>query len=155
MLDVMAVVTCIVHGFGRIGCFMAGCCYGQPTATIFGVTFTNPVCQAEPLNTPLHATQLYEAGFIFCLLAILSILKARKQFDGQLFLLYLIIYSIGRAVLEIFRGDLARGFIVKDVLSHSQFVSLLIFLTAIIYYVKLQRNGNLKIQHKNGKSKLA
>src|SRR5688572_28828437 len=35
MLDVMAIVTCIVHGFGRIGCFMAGCCYGTATHSHF------------------------------------------------------------------------------------------------------------------------
>jgi len=68
MLDVMAAVTCIVHGLGRIGCFMAGCCYGKPTLTDFGVVFTDTRCQAEPLNTPLHPTQLYEAGLIFCIL---------------------------------------------------------------------------------------
>jgi phosphatidylglycerol---prolipoprotein diacylglyceryl transferase len=149
MLDVMAVVTCIVHGFGRVGCFMAGCCYGKPTESIFGVTFTNPVCQAEPLNTPLHAAQPYEAGFIFCLLAILTILKARKQFDGQLFLLYLIIYSVGRAVLEIFRGDLARGFIVKDWLSHSQFISIIIIVVAGICYLRLSKKRQATKQTKS------
>ena len=61
MLDILAIVICIVHGFGRIGCFMAGCCYGKPTDSIFGVIFTDATCQAEPLDTPLHPTQLYEA----------------------------------------------------------------------------------------------
>src|SRR5882762_6639979 len=50
MLDVMAMVTCIVHGFGRIGCFSAGCCYGKPTNFFLAVTFTDPVCQAQPLD---------------------------------------------------------------------------------------------------------
>ena len=119
MLDVMAVVTCIVHGFGRIGCFMAGCCYGKPTESIFGVTFTNPACQAEPLFTALHPTQLYEASLIFVLMTGLIILKSNKKFDGQLFLLYLIIYAFGRGVLELFRGDIQRGFIIGDVVSNS------------------------------------
>jgi phosphatidylglycerol:prolipoprotein diacylglycerol transferase len=143
MLDVMAIVTCIVHSFGRIGCFMAGCCHGKPTDSIFGVTFTNPVCQAEPLNTALHPTQLYEAGFIFCLLASLSLLKNRKQFDGQLFLLYLIVYAMGRGVLEIFRGDVARGFIIEDWLSHSQFISIIIIVVAGICYFRLSKKKAL------------
>lgn len=143
MLDVMAAVTCIVHGFGRIGCFMAGCCYGKPTHSAFGVIFTDPVCQAEPLHTTLHPTQLYEAGFIFTLLIILTIIKSRKQFNGQLFLIYLIAYAIGRAVLEIFRGDIDRGFLIKDVLSNSQFISACVISVAFYFYIRLKRAQKL------------
>ena len=143
MLDVMAIVTCIVHGFGRIGCFMAGCCYGHPTDTLFGVVFTDPLCQAKPLNIPLHPTQLYEAGFIFLLMTTLLILKARKKFDGQIFLIYLMVYAVGRAVIELFRGDIARGFVIDDVLSNSQLISLLLISGALYFYVKLRRKGNL------------
>lgn len=143
MLDVMAVVTCIVHGFGRIGCFMAGCCYGHPTDSLWGVTFTDPQCHARPLGTPLHPTQLYEGGFVFILLTGLLVLKGRKKFDGQVFLVYLIAYACGRAVIELFRGDLARGFVVEDLISNSQFISLLMVLAAIYFYVKLKRKGKL------------
>jgi phosphatidylglycerol---prolipoprotein diacylglyceryl transferase len=147
MLDVMAAVTCIVHGFGRIGCFMAGCCYGIPTTGISGVIFTNPACQAEPLNTPLHPTQLYEAGFIFFILAMLLIFNDRKQFAGQFFLIYLMAYAAGRGVLELFRGDLERGFVINGILSNSQLISLIIAGIALYFYVKLRRNANL-IRHK-------
>ncbi len=143
MLDVMAVVTCIVHGCGRIGCFMAGCCYGKPTDSIFGVTFTNPVCQAEPLHTALHPTQLYEAIFIFILMIGLILLKTKKKFNGQLFLIYLIVYAIGRGVLEIFRGDIQRGFVIENILSNSQFISLGVISIAIYFYVRLKRKSNL------------
>ncbi len=146
MLDVMAAVTCIVHGFGRIGCFMAGCCYGKTTTSKLGVIFTNPVCQAEPLNTPLHPTQLYEAGFIFFILTMLLVFKNRKQFEGQFFLIYLMAYATGRGVLELFRGDLERGFVFNDILSNSQFISLIIISIALYFYVKLKRNANL-IRH--------
>jgi len=143
MLDVMAVVTCIVHGCGRIGCFMAGCCYGKPTESFFGVTFTNPVCQAEPLHTSLHPTQLYEAIFICILMTGLILLKSRKKFDGQLFLIYLIAYAIGRGVLEIFRGDIERGFVIENILSNSQFISLGVISIAVYFYVRLNRKSNL------------
>lgn len=147
MLDVMAAVTCIVHGFGRIGCFMAGCCYGKPTTSMLGVIFIDPACQAEPPNTPLHPTQLYEAGFIFIILTMLLIFKNRKQFDGQFFLVYLIAYAMGRGVLEFFRGDLERGFVINGILSNSQLISLMIVSIALYFYVKLKRNANL-IHHK-------
>lgn len=139
MLDLMAIVICILHGCGRIGCFMAGCCYGKPTENFLGVTFTNPACQADPRNTPLHPTQLYESGLIFILLIGLLLIKRRKQFEGQLFLLYLIGYAAGRAVLELFRGDLERGFIVENYLSYSQFISLLLIAVALFFYVRRRK----------------
>lgn len=143
MLDVMAIVTCIVHGFGRIGCFMAGCCYGIPTESFLGVTFTDTQCQAEPLNTALHPTQLYEAALIFTIMTGLWLNQSRKKFDGQLFLLYLITYAFGRIVLELYRGDIQRGFIVNDILSNSQFISLIVIAVAIFFYIRLSRKRNL------------
>ncbi len=148
MLDVMAIVTCIVHGFGRMGCFMAGCCYGLPTDGLFGVIFTSPICQADPLNTPLHPTQLYEATLIFGLMTSLLLLKHRKKFDGQLFLIYLMVYAIGRAILEIFRGDLQRGFLIDGILSNSQFVSIMIIAIAAYFYGRLMRKSNLPKQNR-------
>lgn len=143
MLDVMAIVTCIVHGFGRIGCFMAGCCHGTPTDSPLSIVFTDPICQAKPLNTPLHPTQLYESGFIFLLLSFLLWLKGRKKFDGQIFLLYLIFYAIGRSLLEILRGDEERGFIIQNIISHSQFISLIVISATSYFYVKLKGKGKL------------
>jgi phosphatidylglycerol---prolipoprotein diacylglyceryl transferase len=143
MLDVMAIVTCIVHGFGRIGCFMAGCCYGIPTDSFLGVMFTDPVCQAEPLHTPLHPTQLYEAAFIFILMAFLLLMQSKKKFNGQIFLTYLMLYSIGRSVLELFRGDIERGFIIKNILSNSQGIALIVITIACYFYVRLKRSSTL------------
>lgn len=149
MLDVMAIVTCIVHGFGRIGCFMAGCCYGLPTDSFLGVIFTDIKCQAEPLNTSLHPTQLYEAAFIFSLMTALWLFKSRKKFDGQLFLIYLMAYATGRGILELFRGDIERGFIIENILSNSQFISLIVILAASFFYVRLKRKSNLLIPKKS------
>ncbi len=125
MLDVVAITTCLVHMFGRLGCFMAGCCYGKPTHSFFGVTFTDPACQA-PLHESLFPSQLMEAGYIFLLMIFLLAIRNKRTFYGQLFLLYLIFYAVGRIVLEYFRGDEVRGFIIQDYLSHSQFIALVI-----------------------------
>lgn len=141
MLDVMAIVTCIVHMFGRIGCFFAGCCYGKPTTGALGVTFTDEACQA-PLNTPLIPTQLLEAGFILLVMISLLVIKSKFQkFYGQLFLLYLILYAIGRSVLEIFRADVARGFIIDEYLSHSQFIALLVVIVTAFVYVRWSKKN--------------
>lgn len=141
MLDVMAIVTCIVHMFGRIGCFMAGCCYGKPTDGPLAITFTSEACQA-PVNVPLVPTQLLEAGYILLVMILLLVIKSRFQkFYGQLFLLYLILYAIGRSVLEIFRGDAARGFVIDGYLSHSQFIALIIIgVTGYVYFRWSKKN---------------
>lgn len=140
MLDIMAVTTCIVHFFGRLGCFMAGCCHGIVSDGPLAVVFTDPVCLA-PLNQPLHPTQLYSALMIALILSILLIIRSKKRFDGQLFLTYLMLYAIGRSVIEIFRGDISRGYVIEGIISHSQFISLFIFaVTAVFYYKLLKKN---------------
>ncbi len=145
MLDVMAVVTCLVHMFGRVGCFLAGCCYGKPTDGSFAVTFTDPSCQAEPLNTPLYPTQLMEAGYILIvMIVLLNIKKSYQKFYGQLFLLYLLLYAAGRSVLEIYRGDVARGFIIKDYVSNSQFIALLIIIGVLVLYSRWAKKNVIK-----------
>jgi len=140
MLDIMAFTTCIVHAFGRLGCFMSGCCYGIEWHGPLAVTFSNEKCLA-PLNTPLHPTQLYSIAMILSILVILIILKRRKHFNGQLFLSYLILYAVGRSIIEIFRGDISRGYVIDGILSHSQFISLLVVIGATYFYLKLKK-GN-------------
>lgn len=139
LMDRMAITGCIIHLFGRMGCFFAGCCHGLPTESILGITFTDPESQAEPLNTALHPTQLYEEAWIGSTLVILWMFKRYKRFEGRLFLVYIVLYAIGRSVIEIFRGDIRRGFIIDGVLSHSQFISLLIIAGAVGIYFYLRK----------------
>lgn len=146
MLDIMAITTCIVHGTGRIGCFMAGCCHGIPYDGFLSVVFTDPMCQADPLNTPLHPTQLYSVSLIYGIMAILLVVSRRKQFNGQVFLLYLILYSAGRMILEMFRGDLSRGYVIQDLLTNSQFISIMVIIVAIYFYYKLYRKQAIKVK---------
>ncbi len=145
MLDVMAVTTCLVHMFGRLGCFMAGCCYGNTTTWAWGITFTNPVCSANPLNTPLHPTQLLEASYIFLVMIVLLIMRKRKKFYGQLFLIYLLLYAAGRFALEYLRGDLKRGFVIENYLSHSQFIALLIFVFFVLVYFRWAKRNRVDL----------
>jgi phosphatidylglycerol:prolipoprotein diacylglycerol transferase len=142
MLDVMAITTCLVHMFGRMGCFLAGCCYGKPTDSWLGVTFSDASCYADPKNTPLHPTQLYEATYIFIVLVILFYLRDKRRFYGQLFLIYLSLYAIGRSILELFRGDEVRGYIWKPYISHSQFIAMLILAVVVFSYMRwIKRNA--------------
>lgn len=140
-LDLMAFVILIVHSFGRLGCFMAGCCHGIPTNSWIGIAFHHPLSQAEPLHTPLIPTQLISALFLWGLFFVLLMVKKRRQFYGQVFLSYLIIYSLGRSVIEEFRGDEARGFVADGWYSNSQFISTIIILISItMYFILRSRN---------------
>jgi phosphatidylglycerol:prolipoprotein diacylglycerol transferase len=143
MLDIMAITTCLVHMFGRIGCFMAGCCYGSVTNSVFGVQFHDPACYANPLNVPLHPVQLYEAGYIFLVMVFLFMMRNRRQFYGQLFLTYLLLYGAGRFMLEYIRGDAGRGFVVKDLISHSQFIALTIIGVVVFVYWRWSKTNRI------------
>ena len=144
-LDIIAVTTLIVHAFGRVGCFLAGCCHGLPYDGLFSVVFSDPNCVAEPLNTPLHPTQLYSAFMLLFILLILFIVKRFQRFDGELFLLYLMLYSVGRSVIEEFRGDEERGFIFDGFLSHSQFIASILFLIALFLFINKWRIANANL----------
>ncbi len=148
MLDVMAITTCLVHMFGRLGCFMAGCCYGKPTTSFLGIIFTDPACQA-PLNEALFPSQLMEAGYIFLLMLFLLVIRNKRKFYGQLFLLYLMFYAVGRIVLEYFRGDEVRGFIIEDYLSHSQFIGLLILGVVVVVYKRWSKKNLVNRKFEN------
>src|SRR6218665_954752 len=141
MLDIMAGVACIVHGVGRFGCFFAGCCHGSSTDVPWAVTFTDPQCSARSfLGVPLHPTQFYEIAWIALVFAVILLAQKKKKFDGQLFLLYLILYSIGRSFIEIYRGDEERGFIFGAV-SNSQFISALVVAASVYFFIKLGKKG--------------
>ena len=152
MLDIIAFTTAIVHLFGRMGCFMAGCCYGIPTNSNYGVVFRDPDSMARPLETHLHPTQLYSVLLLIIILATLFILRNSQRFDGQLFLSYLMIYSVGRSIIEIFRGDLSRGYIIDNWLSHSQFISLIILSFSVFFYFKLSKKTSKLSKKASGKS---
>ena len=136
MLDVMAITTCLVHMFGRIGCFLAGCCYGRPTNSGLGVIYSDPQCYADPLHIPLFPVQLFEALYILLVMILLIFIRHKKKFDGQLFLTYLILYAAGRFVLEFFRGDVGRGFVIEEYVSHSQFIALCVVPVVILVYIR-------------------
>ena len=138
MFDILALTACIVHGFGRMGCFFAGCCHGLPSGGPFAIMFSNPECAADIKNVPVHPTQLYEVAMIIVIAAVLLIIRSRKKFNGQMFLVYIILYGIGRSIIEIYRGDPARGFIVQGLISYSQFISFILVITALVLYKKLR-----------------
>ncbi len=135
--DIWAPSVAIGHAIGRLGCFCAGCCYGLPTDLPWGVTFSNPETLAIR-GVPLHPTQLYESGAELLNFLILLFIRRRKAFHGQLFWVYVLNYAVIRALIELFRGDTERGFILPGI-SVSQGISAVMLVTACIFLMKLRQ----------------
>lgn len=134
-LDLVVVGVALAQGFGRIGCLLAGCCYGRPTDSFIGITFTHS--DFAPNNIKLLPTQIMMSigDFIIAGLLLLIVGKLEKKLQkeqgldtlpksvgGRLVLIYLGLYSIGRFFIEFFRNDY-RGNI--GFLSTSQFIGIL------------------------------
>jgi phosphatidylglycerol:prolipoprotein diacylglycerol transferase len=140
VMDVLVPGLTIAHAFGRFGCLAAGCCYGKPTGTSFGVILNSDLVDRAMQGIRLHPTQLYEASALLILFAGLIWIFKNKKFDGQVVLSYFIAYPIIRSIVEIYRGDIIRGFVVGDWLSTSQFISVLIFGVATVALIKRLRD---------------
>lgn len=141
--DCVAPGLAAAQGLGRIGCFLAGCCWGSPTTLPIGVTFTSEQAHnitGVPLNVKLHPAQLYEAGFVLLAIPFLLRLRKHKSFDGQVVLIYVLYYAVVRFLLEFFRGD-PRGYYFNDRLSTSQLISLVIIPIAVLLLVRLRKHS--------------
>ena len=169
--DVIAPVLALGHAFGRLGCFMAGCCWGKSCPTTAGVQFPkesvvfqnlvgrgdlNPALATS--TPPLHPVQLYESAGEIAIFATLLWIATRKRFDGMVFFSYLFLYACLRSITELFRGDAARRFLFELpipavsrllglppeeplILSTSQFVSLLMSAISIAGLIWLNRRA--------------
>lgn len=131
--DVLAPGLALGHSVGRFGCLFAGCCYGRTCDLPFAITFSNPASLA-PLHTALHPTQIYMVGTNFLLFLILLAVQKRKRFNGMVFLSYVMLYSLFRAVVEYFRGDF-RGDFIFDFLSLSQGIGLVVSCLALVFMI--------------------
>lgn len=123
LLIVAPSMITIAHGFGRIGCFLAGCCYGKETTSWLGVKFPH-------LHEKVLPTNLYEAIFLIILSVILLLLAIKLHYKYN-FSIYMISYGIFRFIIEYFRGDYRGSFI--GGISPSQFWSIIILIGGIIY----------------------
>ena len=140
--DLWAPAIAIGQGIGRIGCFMAGCCYGKPTDLFCAVVFSNPKSLA-PLNIPLHPTQLYLSLSGFIIFIVLLLIRKRKSFIGQVFLWFLILHSLARIFIERFRGDLTPVFPGSE-MSLTQLFSLCLLILAVIFLFILKTRNTVK-----------
>lgn len=123
-IDISSIIPCCIllaHGFGRFGCFCAGCCYGLPTDSAWGVVFPQ-------LGYAVYPTQLFEAVFLIVMFGICSFLYLKFKFEYN-FSVYLISYGIFRFLIEFIRDDFRGGFVPG--MSPSQFWSLVMIVLGV------------------------
>src|SRR5262245_41922333 len=135
--DLAVFAAPIIIFFVRIGCLGAGCCYGKPTNFFIHLTFTNPFSDAgrDFPGVPLHATQIYDllVNGVFLFIC-LSVIDAKKKFDGQVTASFFILYGILRGLVEILRGDTDRGVYFGGILSTAQIFGIFSVLFGLTLY---------------------
>jgi phosphatidylglycerol:prolipoprotein diacylglycerol transferase len=150
MLDVMAPSLLVGEAFGRIGCFLYGCCYGGACSLPWAVRFPpdsltfqkmlekGQVTPDDPATPLLHPTQLYSSLAAFLLAWILSRAFQRRPFDGFVLCLFGILYPVNRWLLELFRTDIDPF---RSGLKDAQIFSLLLLLAGVsgMYYFSRHR----------------
>jgi phosphatidylglycerol:prolipoprotein diacylglycerol transferase len=122
------------HALGRVGCCLAGCCYGKPVAASFPLAIVLG-------GVARHPVQLYEAAGLLSLGLLLLALVPRPP--GRLLALYLMGYAVLRLFTESLRGDdVARGFLIAGRVSTSQALALAVLLGALVLRYRLRRAAN-------------
>lgn len=125
-LPVVMPVFPLVHAFGRVGCFCAGCCWGIPVD--WGIAFTQSI--GAPNGVKLMPVQLIEAACELVIWAVLVWYAFRRPSNLRLLGAYCVMYAPVRFVLEFFRGDLIRGHVLW--LSTSQWISIAILAVGLV-----------------------
>ena len=138
IMDVLAVCIPLFHSIARIGCFFGGCCFGKESHSHIAINYTTTVFD-EVTTAYRIPTQLIEAAFnLILFLYLLHLLCSKEWKSKNILRRYLLIYSIGRFIIEFFRGDLVRGVI--HGVSFSQLISVLIWIYLLVTFHK-RRNG--------------
>lgn len=173
--DILILGLPLAQSLGRVGCIAAGCCWGKycyyldsigKVATKLPLTIKFPpgslayeyisrACTIEEyelmknLNStlPLFPIQLIESFGLMVIFFILLNIYSNKKFHGKVMFSYFILYSAFRFFVEIFRGDIMRGFIFENLLSTSQFISILVFFPSILCLIIL-RYRSIKFENK-------
>ncbi len=143
-VDVIAPSLALGHAIGRVGCLMAGCCWGARCDLPWAVEYTDPRAHelvGTPLGVHLHPSPVYESLFNLVLYAGLAALYRRRPTPGKVFAAYLTAYGVGRFLLEYTRGDTARGFVLSGALSTSQAIALGMVAVGISLFAWAARRG--------------
>lgn len=143
LMDLLALFVPLGEAIARIGCFLSGCCWGRVTALPWGVRFPmgSPawyqhvkqglIDTSVTQSLPVHPTQLYMVAATLLIFAVLWIAYPRRRNDGEIALLYLMLYGGLRALVEHFRGDSGKP-VLNMTLSQAISVSLCLLAASVL-----------------------
>ena len=152
LLDFVITSVPLAHALGRIGCFLNGCCFGCVSNVPLAVCFPKGsfawleqfrqhlIDSSAPCSLGVHPVQLYESAYNFVLFAVLAVVFRRTRRVGLTTSIYLMSYSVGRFVLEFFRGDRPERVEVGG-LSIGQFVSIPVFVVGVLLLITVVLQG--------------
>jgi phosphatidylglycerol:prolipoprotein diacylglycerol transferase len=141
--DVMVPSLALGQAIGRLGCLAAGCCWGRACDLPWAITHEDPKA-AELLGTPLHVAvhpfPIYESLVDLALYGLLAALyRLRTLAPGRVFATYLGVYGGARFLLEMTRGDAARGFVLGGLLSTSQTIAVAMVVVSVVLHLVVSR----------------
>jgi phosphatidylglycerol:prolipoprotein diacylglycerol transferase len=150
-VDMGGMMVPIGLGLGRLGCLMVGCCFGETSDAAWALAFPShsPASEwqfrenllASPLSESLrvHPTQIYESLAALAIAAVTILyVQGRKRYDGQVFVVFLVLYASSRFVIELWRSDDRGGWL----LSTSQWIGLaMIAVAAAIHWGRARRRA--------------
>jgi phosphatidylglycerol:prolipoprotein diacylglycerol transferase len=165
-LDAIAPSIALGTFFGRLGCFLNGCCYGDQCRLPWAVTFpaespawwhqvhADLISKAAPSSLPVHPTQLYSALDGLILLILLSAYYPLRRRDGEVMGLLMFAYPITRFLIEYLRND-EPAYVAG--LTISQGISVLLVAAAGVYWGWLRTlpAGRQKLENPESASPVA
>lgn len=134
--DLAAPSIALAQGFGRIGCFLAGCCYGRETESFLGVVF--PENSMAPAGVKVLPTQLFSSAGDFIIMVLLLVYSSKPRKTGETGTLYITLYAVGRFLIEFLRNDDRGGL---WILSTSQWISLVMLILAVVLTVRIRKKA--------------
>jgi phosphatidylglycerol:prolipoprotein diacylglycerol transferase len=137
VINIISPVIPLVHSFGRIGCFLGGCCYGIEYHGRFAINFPKNEFVENLDAVPRFPVQLLESGINFILFIALMFYGRKPRKSGSILGIYLICYAIIRFSLEFLRGDVERGIFFG--VSTSQWISLILVPIGIYLVIRKEK----------------
>ncbi|MBD3181197.1 prolipoprotein diacylglyceryl transferase [Candidatus Poribacteria bacterium] len=148
--DIIAPAMILGMAFGRIGCFLAGCCFGKPTSLPWGMSFPEgSLAWLEMGSQKIHPTQLYSFLSLLIIFALLNLLRKYFKIPGQIFMLTIMTYSVFRFLIDFIRYYTPDEKI--GALTTSQVVSILAFIISSIFLVILSIRNKSEVGDNNGR----
>ena len=149
LLDILGPAMALAHAFGRVSCFMQGCCFGRPAPKWFpfAVTFPDGSSAAHRYpsllttggSEPVFPVQLFESAGNVLMCAVLLLLLRKRKYAGTIGGVYLILYGVMRFLIEFMRGDHTDSILG---LTPSQFIAVAVAIPAgIIIFCTARSRG--------------